>query len=44
VPAERAYFIDDNLQNILAASEVGLNTMHYCGENRNERIFKVFNF
>ncbi len=36
-------FVDDTLENILAAREIGINSLHFIDNNDIERIFDSFN-
>ncbi|MGD1823199.1 MAG: HAD family hydrolase [Pleomorphochaeta sp.] len=42
VAPNRVYFIDDNFDNIVAASSIGINTFHYYGENKDEVLLSLF--
>lgn len=42
IDADRSIFIDDNLRNILAAQELGINTIHFKNPKKLEEQLKSF--
>ncbi|MBA6153644.1 HAD family hydrolase [Gelidibacter maritimus] len=42
IDAERSVFIDDNLRNIVAANEMGINTIHFKSPEKLEEALKKF--